>query len=69
MSMSPEMDARLRAAAEAEELARQRVLALVDEAHADGGTLREIGAAIGRSHTQVGRMVDARRIDREQANS
>lgn len=63
MTLPDYMDARLRAAVAAEAEAHRLVLELVGLAHAEGGTLREIGAAIGRSHTQVGRMVDAARAE------
>lgn len=60
-TMPSHLHDRLEHAAAAEAKARQIVLDLVLEAHGAGGTLREIGRAIGRSHTQVGRMIDRAR--------
>lgn len=57
MTMSEEMRLRLELAAEAEGRAHADVVAQVAAARAAGGSLREIGAAIGRSHTEVNRMV------------
>lgn len=58
MTMSHEMRLRLELAAEAEARAHHDVVTQVAAARAAGGSLREIGAAIGRSHTEVNRMVE-----------
>lgn len=57
MNLDPELLTRLRVAAEQEADAHETVVALVVKARAAGGTLREIGDAIGRSHTDVARIV------------
>jgi hypothetical protein len=56
MGLDPDMVTRLRVAAEQEADAHESVVALVVAAREAGGTLREIGDAIGRSHTDVGRI-------------
>lgn len=57
MALDPELTVRLRVAAEQEADAHDSVVSLVLRAREAGGTLREIGEAIGRSHTDVARIV------------
>lgn len=53
MPIDPELARRLRASATNLERARERRNQLIAQAVAEGGSLREVGALVGLSHTQV----------------